>query len=171
MNFDFFLQKPPVALSQICQMHPYVSIFTYTLLYFLLICLAQVRSIGPQLLNLPLQKPASSSPFPIHWGQILLIVHIIISESLYKPRASDITPRQFAPLSIYLFIPKSLLATLVSRQLIRPIPGKEGFAAGVSSPCSCCRHVGGSFSRPARGLFHPRLLSHFHSSLAPAGPW
>lgn len=65
------------------------------------------------ILKLASLEPVSSLLFLIHCGQIVLIAHIIIFEFLDKSWASDISPWQFVPFSVYLFIPKSLLVTVV----------------------------------------------------------
>lgn len=62
------------------------------------------------------------------------------------------TSPQLAPLSTYLFIPKSLLVTLVFKKLIRPILQKGGFWCGNPQPHAQCRHMGGSFTDPP-GLY------------------
>lgn len=128
----------------------------------------QVRPIRSQLLSLPLQKPVSSLPFPIHCRKRLLIIHRIIFESLYKSWASDISPWQYSPLSIYPFIPESLLVTLVFKKLIRRIPDKEGFAVGVSSPPPTANTRGGCLPDPPGFYFTQDL---FHTSTACWPQW
>lgn len=70
------------------------------------------------ILKLASLEPVSSLLFLIHCGQIVLIAHIITFESLDKSWASDISPWQLAPFSVYLFIPKSVLVTLVFKKLV-----------------------------------------------------
>lgn len=93
------------------------------------------------------------------------IIHIIVFEFLSKSWASDVSLWKFAPLPIYLFIPKFSWWNLYLRSSSKPLQKRRVFLWESKA------QTHGELIYSAHQCFISPQTSHFHCLLVPVSPW